>query len=116
MTGYGCHYRWKEKMKTKTNAKTKMMIVVSYACVALTSTVLATNLSTKPNKKKPGQPTLQQCANASDTPFNFPNGGDGKPYKATNQDDCCTTACDVLNAGNSDASNECTLNCESYSP
>ena len=73
--------------------------------MALVSTVYAANVSTAMGNA---------CANASETPVNFPNGGDGHPYKATNQDDCCTTACDTSNVGDADAANSCTANCESY--
>jgi hypothetical protein len=73
--------------------------------MALASTVYAANVSAEMGNA---------CADAEETPVNFPDGGDGHPYKATNQFDCCTTACIVANPGNSEGANTCTANCITY--
>jgi hypothetical protein len=91
------------KRKKMITINKKQIMLVAYICMAVASTAYAVNASAGMKN------SCSKCT--SERPVHFANDGTGASYNATNQADCCTTACMIVNPGNSDGAGSCASDC-----
>jgi hypothetical protein len=89
-------------MKKNKHQNKKIIVGVAWLCVALVSSVYALDCPKG----------VEDRCNNGPYPVSFPGAGPGGSTVNTSNDaDCCTTACMILNPSNSDAAGECAANC-----
>lgn len=91
-------------MKTDNYQHYKRIICAFCLCAASVSGVYALDAGTGVESR---------CAKGP-YPVKFGRNPQGFPQNTWNQDDCCTTACCILNPSSTDAASECSLDCEHY--